>query len=321
MKRILVTTAAAMMLSASAFASDVDNGFLGYDQQQASDIFASDFIGMRVYATEQGYDSLGAEATVADADISTWDDVGQVNDIRVGRNGEVKAVILGVGGFLGVGEKDVAVPMESLKFAHDEQDDRFLVVKTNRVALTDAPDYEKQLDEWMASVKETGDSIAKEANQLAASAGASMKDAKDSLVVYGSKAKAELVDAGKEAKQKTMSVVNGTKADLAETAEGLHADSDISGPATLTVADLQGQRVYSVKNEDIGEVDGLILDASGKIDNAVLDIGGFVGMGEHRVIVPIERLDIRHASDSETTKVYINATQEELEAQPQYLGS
>jgi len=47
--------------------------------------------------------------------------IGDVNDVILDRNGQVMAVVVGVGGFLGIGEKDVAVPFASLDFASREQ--------------------------------------------------------------------------------------------------------------------------------------------------------------------------------------------------------
>ena len=43
--------------------------------------------------------------------------LGEVNDLLVDNAGKVNAVILGVGGFLGVGDKNVAVAFPSLKVA------------------------------------------------------------------------------------------------------------------------------------------------------------------------------------------------------------
>lgn len=44
------------------------------------------------------------------------ENIGEINDVLLNRNGQVAAVIIGVGGFLGIGEKDVAVPMSMLLF-------------------------------------------------------------------------------------------------------------------------------------------------------------------------------------------------------------
>ncbi len=41
--------------------------------------------------------------------------IGEISDVLIDRNGKVIAVIVGVGGFLGIGEKDVAVPFEALE--------------------------------------------------------------------------------------------------------------------------------------------------------------------------------------------------------------
>ncbi len=41
--------------------------------------------------------------------------IGDIKDVLVSQNGSVNAVIIGVGGFLGIGEKDVAVDMSALQ--------------------------------------------------------------------------------------------------------------------------------------------------------------------------------------------------------------
>jgi sporulation protein YlmC with PRC-barrel domain len=42
--------------------------------------------------------------------------IGEINDVLMDQTGRAHAVIIGVGGFLGIGEKDVAVPMTALQF-------------------------------------------------------------------------------------------------------------------------------------------------------------------------------------------------------------
>ena len=43
--------------------------------------------------------------------------VGEINDVLLGKDGKVAAVIIGVGGFLGMGEREVAISYSGLKFA------------------------------------------------------------------------------------------------------------------------------------------------------------------------------------------------------------
>ena len=52
--------------------------------------------------------------------------IGEIMDVLVGANGQVSAVIVGVGGFLGAGEKDVAVNFNSIQ----------KTMKNNKVYLT-----------------------------------------------------------------------------------------------------------------------------------------------------------------------------------------
>jgi sporulation protein YlmC with PRC-barrel domain len=66
--------------------------------------------------------------------------IGDVKDILVDKDGRMAAVILGVGGLLGVGAKDVAVPFSALKLA-EKNGDRYLVINTTKEALEQAPGY------------------------------------------------------------------------------------------------------------------------------------------------------------------------------------
>ena len=65
-----------------------------------------------------------------------------MNDLIVTDNGSVQAVILGVGGFLGIGEKDVAVTMQAIQMEQDG-DSTKLVVDASKDQLTSAPGYDR----------------------------------------------------------------------------------------------------------------------------------------------------------------------------------
>ncbi|MGC1178775.1 MAG: PRC-barrel domain-containing protein [Methyloceanibacter sp.] len=73
--------------------------------------------------------------------------IGDVNDLVTDRSGKTIAVIIGVGGFLGIGEKDVAVPFDALGFTRDEDNDVRIVVDIDKTALTAAPDYQSLDDQ------------------------------------------------------------------------------------------------------------------------------------------------------------------------------
>ena len=110
------------------------------DAAGPNDVLASSLIGMRVYAVQADVDATKAYPAEARKE---WGDVGEVNDVVLDWNGGVKAVVLGVGGFLGVGEKNVAIEMASLRKVREsnESNDWFLVVNSSKEMLTNAPAY------------------------------------------------------------------------------------------------------------------------------------------------------------------------------------
>jgi hypothetical protein len=72
--------------------------------------------------------------------------VGEINDLVTDSNGKIVAALIGAGGFLGIGEKDVAVPFQELKLARDEDDNVTAMLNISKAQLAQAPDY-KTLDE------------------------------------------------------------------------------------------------------------------------------------------------------------------------------
>jgi sporulation protein YlmC with PRC-barrel domain len=67
-------------------------------QESANDWRASKLIGTDVYGPD-------------------GKSIGSVNDVVIADNGQIKGVVVGVGGFLGVGEKNVALPFAALNIA------------------------------------------------------------------------------------------------------------------------------------------------------------------------------------------------------------
>jgi sporulation protein YlmC with PRC-barrel domain len=62
--------------------------------------------------------------------------VGDVNEFILDKNGKVSAVVIGVGGFLGMGEHDIAVSMDKLKFVEEPVRSSSAAPTTDRKAAT-----------------------------------------------------------------------------------------------------------------------------------------------------------------------------------------
>ncbi|MDU9007045.1 PRC-barrel domain-containing protein [Sedimentitalea todarodis] len=144
MKPLMMTTAVCLTMATSAFADDHMTGFMDYSVTD-NDLLASEFIGMRVYSAEQDVDVTAN--MVPDAQTE-WDDIGEINELVISPDGNVVAVIVGVGGFLGLGEKDVAMDMKQIHIMReaDDADDFFLVIKSSSEALKAAPSFERDMD-------------------------------------------------------------------------------------------------------------------------------------------------------------------------------
>lgn len=67
--------------------------------------------------------------------------IGDINDLIVGTDGNISSAVIGVGGFLGMGEKLVAVPFSELKFGRDANGDTLVTLDRSKDSLQSAPDF------------------------------------------------------------------------------------------------------------------------------------------------------------------------------------
>ena len=120
-------SADSMMSSESMMSTETLSPFditAGYTQID-SDRLASRIVGQPVY------DGTAAEAN----------NLGNINDLVLSESGDVQAVIIGVGGFLGLGEKQVAVAYSALQWTVAADNTERFVLDTTVEQLTAAPDF------------------------------------------------------------------------------------------------------------------------------------------------------------------------------------
>jgi len=118
------TTAPAATTAPATGTSAASSPAGGYvSEQMAAQWLASDLIGTRV-------NGPGNE------------NIGEINDVLIERNGSIVAVVIGVGGFLGIGEKDVAVPFASVEMVRNNNAET-LVLRQTRDELKNAPTFKE----------------------------------------------------------------------------------------------------------------------------------------------------------------------------------
>lgn len=124
---LIALTAGALLVSTAAFAQTVSAGRAELmTSVPASSMTVTDWYKQNVY--DQSNNKIG-----------------EISDVLVGKNGEVNAVIVGVGGFLGAGEKDVAVNFNSIK-ASMKDNKPYLTMDTTKDALKSAPGFKYDSD-------------------------------------------------------------------------------------------------------------------------------------------------------------------------------
>lgn len=111
------------------------------------------------YLTEQGTNQISASNYIGSTVYNAQNEsIGDINDLIIDRSGGIVAAVVGVGGFLGIGEKNVAVPMANI-MPSQKEDGTDLRLTTNETAetLQNAPEF-KTLDETRAASDTTAPS-------------------------------------------------------------------------------------------------------------------------------------------------------------------
>ena len=317
MKRILGTTAIILSLTGPAFADAHAAGF-GTVTAQETDFFASDLIGMRIYNSET---EVEANSTIAADGEKEWDDIGEINDVLLDSEGNVKAVILGIGG---------------------DSDDRFLVVNTSKEMLEKAPAFERMDDEADMETEANMDANADmNADTDMAATDMNAETEVDTETEMEADAEALANEAEMEAEEaaaETEQAVDEATTEMAEGANELEQDMErpmLTAPAVeregyanatadevaaLTAEDLEGSYVYGANDETVGEIGALVMGDNGEVGQVVINVGGFLGIGEKPVAVTWDELQIMKNAEGDDFRIYIDSSEEALEAQPEYQG-
>ncbi len=95
------------------------------------------------YLTEQQPDQIAASTYIGQTVYNAGDEkIGEINDLIMKKDGGVEAAVIGVGGFLGMGEKNVAVPFDRIAIAEQPNTDALKLTTTETVdTLKTAPEF------------------------------------------------------------------------------------------------------------------------------------------------------------------------------------
>lgn len=263
---------------------------------------------------------------------STSDDaenIGTVSDIVMSPDGEAEAVVIGVGGFLGIGKKAVAIEYSLLQWG-ERDGNRYLILETNREALEALPTFDVAAYHPMpadvavgntrpASGEEIGvatpapSTAAPSENMAAAPADDTMDRDADAGVA------ASNPDAATTDDMASQDMAQDMATDDTRTS-AIDRSAMMEVPATELSADnLIGTTVYGAGDENVGSIADVILSSDGQVDAVTIDVGGFLGIGAKEVAIDLDNLAFMR--DGDDLYLYTSLTEEQLKAQPEYDAS
>lgn len=102
------------------------------------------------YLTETPENTFHADALTGNqvkSSVEDDEDIGTITDLVIDEDGQINAVVVGVGGFLGMGEKNVAIEWDSLELTKDEDGENYVItVNASEDALEAAEEYQRNDD-------------------------------------------------------------------------------------------------------------------------------------------------------------------------------
>lgn len=171
--------------------------------------------------------------------------IGEIESVFIGKDGNVDSVMVGVGGFLGMGEREVRLNWSELNIS---QNGEKVTVNLTKDQLKAKPEY-KYTD--------------------TANRGQVFNDA------------GIWKDDGARTDVTTRSTSNSqTAANMPARSGGdFNAEGNLSGNALL------GANVRNQANETVGEIEEVFVGTDGAIKTVVVSVGGFLGVGSKNVAV------------------------------------
>ncbi|MBB3950457.1 PRC-barrel domain-containing protein [Aureimonas jatrophae] len=243
------------------------------------------------------------------------ENIGEINDLVVASSGRVEAVLIGVGGFLGIGEKDVGVPFDAVSMMRGENNEPHLMLAANRDQLTNAPAFEssERVADAGTNANMSGAGMGAGGTTLDTASATAPNTTTGNGMAAGTTAAAGAAATGAAA-------TGAMGTDATATASTNNADNGSLTPVTgaeLTADNLIGTAVSGPDNARIGSIGDIALTPEGQVDAVIVDVGGFLGIGAKPVAVAMDNLQFMRDSGGKLT-LTTQFTQDQLRNAPEF---
>ncbi|TIS01230.1 MAG: PRC-barrel domain containing protein, partial [Mesorhizobium sp.] len=244
--------------------------------------------------------------------------IGDVNDIVLAKDGKAESLVIGVGGFLGIGEKNVTFDFAKAKWA-EKNGDRWLIAETTKEELEAQPDFNRKAYDPAPAAATTASNTAPATTTPAVTSSDTTAD-KEAKPAQPAQTTAETKPAAPAANTTAENKPADTGTAATDTTKTASIDKSTLNEmpmGNIRVDDLKGTTVYGANDVEIGEIGDVVLTPDNKPDAVVIDVGGFLGIGEKEVALGMDKL--KFMTDKDGNKyLYTNFTKEQLEAQAAY---
>lgn len=132
---------------------------------------------------------------------SEGDSVGELNALIIGEDSEVTAAVLGVGGFLGLGEKRVAMNFDAVDRKMDEDGNVVLTANLTREQLESAPEFEGSRSS--GTMEQTGEAASEAGDEAMTESERAAQEAQEMAGQAAEKAEEAAEAARREASEQT----------------------------------------------------------------------------------------------------------------------
>lgn len=138
-----LTIAGAVSIAATAGFADSNAG----SPMSAENLISVDQIDdAKIYRMEVTTDDTWSNATMFDGIQAEWVSVGEIEEVLLDRSGKMVAVLASIGGFLDIGDRDVIIPLENVKFSADTDKNYAFVTNMTEAELEALPEVDE--DFW-----------------------------------------------------------------------------------------------------------------------------------------------------------------------------
>jgi sporulation protein YlmC with PRC-barrel domain len=237
--------------------------------------------------------------------------IGEIESVFIGADGKVDSVMVGVGGFLGMGEREVRLAWKDLQISDGG---RKVVVNMTKDQLKAMPEYKYKDMAWRGQVfTDTGPYGERRSD---AAPPMPTDRAADRAERRAERERAVTPPVPAPAPADRMATTSPPADRSAAPAERTVSTGDFNAHGDMSTYAVIGTKVKNQNNETVGSIEDIYMDKSGTVKTVVVSVGGFLGLGSKDVAVKWNDLDF--GRDGNSIVIKTNWTKDSLKAMPDY---